>query len=188
MKRSIAPKTEHRRARIFVLLALVAAGALCIDYVTKLIALSTLQVGDPVSVVGDLVSFTLVFNPGAAFSFAGGVTWVFSLIAVSVVIGIIWTARRLRSRGWAIGMGLLLGGTLGNLADRLLPKTGALQDRPFGQGVVVDFIQLKYFAVFNMADVFITTAVIIFVFLIVRGVTLEGVRSRDVPAKEPDDA
>ncbi len=188
MEHSTRTAIRRRGYAAFVILSVVAASAFVVDFGTKMLALSRLDVGYPVAVIGDLLSFTLVFNPGAAFSFAGGVTWVFSLIALAVVVGIIWVARRLRSFGWALGLGLLLGGTLGNLSDRLVPKQGAPVGRPFGQGVVVDFIQVKYFAIFNMADVFITAAVVVFVILIVRGVTVEGTRPHAVDADATTDA
>ena len=170
--------TTHRGLTAFILLTAVAASAFVVDVVTKLLALRWLSPGEPVALIGDLLSLTLVFNPGAAFSFAGGVTWVFSLIAIAVVLAIIWYARRLRSFGWALALGLLLGGTLGNLADRLLPKDGAPSGRAWGQGVVVDFIQVKYFAIFNMADVFISLAVVVFLFLVIRGIGLDGTITR----------
>ncbi|HHW51065.1 MAG TPA: signal peptidase II [Pseudoclavibacter sp.] len=163
---------------MLLLLVAVAAIACGVDVLTKVAALSQLGDGSTVPVLGDLLVFRLVFNPGAAFSFAGGMTWVFSLIAATVVVVIIWYARRLRSWGWALALGLLLGGTSGNLLDRLLPKEGAPQGRPWGQGVVVDFIQVKYFAIFNMADVFISAAVVVFVLLILRGVNIDGSRTR----------
>lgn len=172
---SLTP-SPRRGAVAFGVLIAVAIAAFAVDFLAKTVALDRLTVGRPVPVIGELLQFALVFNPGAAFSFAGGVTWVFSLIAASVVVAIVWTARRLKSRGWALALGLLLGGTLGNLSDRLFPKAGAPAGRPFGQGVVVDFIQVKYFAIFNMADVFISAAVVVFVILVVRGVTLEGRR------------
>lgn len=179
---------KRRGAAVFSLLIAVAALAFVIDVVTKVAVLAHLTVGEPVPLIGGILALNLIFNPGAAFSFAGGMTWVFSIIALAVVIGIIWTARRLRSYGWAVALGLLLGGTLGNLADRIFPKAGAPQDRAFGQGVVVDFLHLNYFAIFNMADVFITCAVVVLLLLVLRGIGIDGKRSDKggVEGSEPD--
>ena len=116
-----------------------------------------------------------MLNSGAAFSFASGSTWVFSIIAAAVVVFLIWFARRIRSLSWAVLFGLLLGGTLGNLTDRLLRAPG------FGVGRVVDFIQIPVLqAIFNIADSAIVTSMALFVLL-----TLRGHRARRRAAVRP---
>jgi signal peptidase II len=142
-----APQPKRRVA----LLAVVAALALALDITTKAIVASTLEGREPVRILGGLVYLQLVRNPGAAFSMATGMTWVLALVAMGVVVTLIWFAGRLRSIGWAIGLGLVLAGALGNLIDRLFRAPGPLR------GHVVDFISLfapngEAFAVFNVAD------------------------------------
>jgi signal peptidase II len=99
-----------------------------------------------VPIIGDTVSWTLVRNSGAAFSFATGYTWVLTLIAISVVVGILLIGRRLVSTWWAIGLGMILGGALGNLVDRFFRGPGPLR------GHVVDFLSVGWWPVFNVAD------------------------------------
>src|SRR4051794_41853851 len=77
---------------------------------------------------------------------ATGYTWVLTLIATGVVIGIIWMGRRLVSPWWAIGLGMILGGAMGNLVDRFFRSPGPLQ------GHVVDFLSIGWWPGFNVAD------------------------------------
>ena len=107
-------------------------------------------------------------NSGAAFSFAQGATVVFTAVALAVVVVIIRTASRLRSRGWALSLGLLLGGAVGNLTDRLLRSPG------IGRGAVVDFLHLPHFATFNVADSAITVGAAVAVLLSLRGIEVDG--------------
>ena len=136
--------TEPRR-RLRLLFS-VAAVVLALDVVTKVLAVKLLRPGEPVSIIGDTVTWTLVRNSGAAFSMATGYTWVLTLIATVVVIGILWMGRRLVSPWWAVGLGMILGGALGNLADRFFRSPGPLR------GHVVDFLSVGWWPVFNVAD------------------------------------
>ena len=119
-----APQPAAKRVR---LLLTVAAVVLVLDIVTKVLAVKLLTPGQPVSIVGDTITWTLVRNSGAAFSMATGYTWVLTLIATGVVIGIIWMGRRLVSPWWAVGLGMILGGAMGNLVDRFFRSPGPLQ-------------------------------------------------------------
>ncbi|HVW42489.1 MAG TPA: signal peptidase II [Amycolatopsis sp.] len=167
-----APPEQQRKRRV-VLLAVVAVVAFALDQITKAIVASTLEGHEPVRILGGLVYFQLVRNGGAAFSMATGMTWVLALVAVAVVVVLIWFAGRLRSVGWAIGLGLILAGALGNLMDRLFRAPGVLQ------GHVVDFISLfapngEGFAVFNVADSCITCGGILIVLLSLLGYEYDG--------------
>lgn len=113
----------------------MAAVVLALDIVTKVLAVKLLTPGQPVSIIGDTVTWTLVRNSGAAFSMATGYTWVLTLVALGVVVGIIWMGRRLVSPWWAIGLGMILGGALGNLVDRFFRSPGPLRGR---RGLPVD--------------------------------------------------
>jgi len=149
--------------RVPLLLA-VAAGVLALDVVTKLLAVEQLTDREPISLLGGLLTLRLVRNPGAAFGMAQGLTIVFTCVAVGVVVVILRVARRLQSGWWAVSLGLVLGGALGNLLDRLLRSPGP------GRGHVVDFLELPRWPVFNLADSAIVVAAVLMVGLTARGV------------------
>ncbi|MGV9616865.1 signal peptidase II [Nocardia xishanensis] len=159
-------------------LLIIAAVLFCLDLLTKTIAVATLEPGEPVYLVGDFARFTLVRNPGAAFSMATGMTWLLTLVAAAVVIGVVRIGRTLRSPWWAIGLGLVLGGALGNLIDRLFRAPGPLQ------GHVVDFVAIGWWPVFNVADSAIVCGAILLVVLTVFGFEPDGTRTGRGPADE----
>ena len=158
--------------RVIGILVSITIGWVAIDQVSKAIVVSVMTEGEVVPIWGNVLIFEFVRNPGAAFSFASGATWIFSLLAAGVAVVIVWVARRLRSIGWAVALGLLLGGTLGNLADRLFREPG------FGIGEVIDFINLPWLlpAIFNVADIGITFSVIVLIFLVLTGRNVDGTR------------
>ncbi|MFE9326783.1 signal peptidase II [Nocardia sp. NPDC052278] len=152
-------------------LLIIAAVLLGLDLLTKTIVVAELTPGDPVPIIGDFARLSLVRNPGAAFSMATGMTWLLTLVAAAVVIGVIRIGRTLRSLWWAIGLGMVLGGALGNLVDRLFRAPGPLQ------GHVVDFIAVGWWPVFNLADSSIVCGAILLVVLTVFGFEPDGTRA-----------
>ena len=150
----------------------VAVTAYAVDLVTKVLAVARLEDRAPVRVVGDLLRLTLVRNPGAAFSTGTSYTLVLSFIALAAVVVVLYVARTLTDRLWAIGLGCLLGGVLGNLTDRLFRAPGPLR------GHVIDWIQLPNWPVFNVADMCIDVAAVIIVVQALRGVSPNGTRER----------
>ncbi len=156
-----------QRLRTLLVLAAVVLG---LDLLTKTIAVARLTPGDPVPIIGDFARLSLVRNPGAAFSMATGMTWLLTLVAAAVVVGVVRIGRTLRSLGWAIGLGLVLGGALGNLMDRLFRAPGPLQ------GHVVDFVAVGWWPVFNVADSAIVCGAILLVVLTVLGFEPNGTR------------
>jgi signal peptidase II len=156
---------------VLVVLAVAALGILAIDQVSKFLIVRSLALGAEENVLGTVLQFHYVGNSGAAFSFGAGMTWIFSIIAAAVVVFIVVYARRIQSLAWGILFGLLLGGTLGNLTDRLFRQPH------FGDGHVVDFIQVAGFpAIFNIADSAIVISMCLFVLLTILGVRLDGHR------------
>ena len=133
------------------------------DFATKTWALHSLS-SQPRKIIGSFLQFTLVHNSGAAFSFATGFTIVFSLLALAVVIAVIYYAPKLTSHGWQIAIGLLLGGVLGNLTDRIF------REPSFLSGHVIDWIQIPHWPVFNIADSAICIAAAISFVLSMRNV------------------
>jgi signal peptidase II len=157
--------------RALVVLAIVALCVYAIDQITKFLVVKNLVENEQVQVLGQLLQFHFVKNSGAAFSIGSGSTWIFSIVGVGVLIFVIWYAPKIRSAAWAVLFGLLLGGLLGNLTDRLLREPG------FGVGHVVDFIQIPLLpAIFNIADVAIVSSMVLFIILTIRGVGLDGTR------------
>ena len=150
------------RRRLLLLLS-IAASVLLLDIVTKVLAVRLLVPGQPVSIIGDTVTWTLVRNSGAAFSMATGYTWMLTVVAMGVVVGIIWMGRRLVSPWWAVGLGMILGGALGNLVDRFFRAPGPLR------GHVVDFLSIGWWPVFNVADPAVVGGAMLLVVLSVFG-------------------
>jgi signal peptidase II len=177
------PRAAAARPRRIGVLVGVAAFVLAADAITKALAVAHLRPEEPVHVLGNVLMLNLLRNPGAAFSVGTGYTIVFTAIAVGVVVYIIRTARKLYSLGWAVTLGLLLGGALGNLADRVFRAPGLFR------GNVVDWIELtRYWPVFNLADSAIVCGGILTVLLAMSGYRLDGTRGdRPAPAA-PDSA
>nr|WP_310734848.1 signal peptidase II [Microbacterium halimionae] len=168
------------------MLAILASVVLAADQLTKLLAITNLPAEEPVPVIGDFLIFYLIRNPGAAFSLGEGVTWIFTIALALVALAVIYlfVSRRVRSRAWAIVLGLLLGGVLGNLTDRLFREPG------FPVGHVVDFISTPWMmpAIYNVADMFIVTTMIAVAVLVLIGLGLDGTRERRSTPSEGEDA
>lgn len=146
---------------------------LAADQLAKMVAIDSLPPERVVPVIGEVLQFYLVRNPGAAFSLGEGVTWIFTIaLAVVAVIIVYLAATRVHSRLWAVVLGLLLGGVLGNLTDRLLRAPG------FPVGHVVDFISTPWMmpAIYNVADIFIVSMMISVALLVLFGFHLDGTR------------
>ncbi|MFC6086620.1 signal peptidase II [Sphaerisporangium aureirubrum] len=156
----------------------MAVAIFVLDLISKTIVVSVLEGGEPVTLIADVLRLRVIRNPGAAFSVGTGMTVVFTVIAAGVVIAILRTARRLRSLPWAVTLGLLLGGAIGNLTDRLFRSPAPLQ------GHVVDWVEVfpaTGFPVFNVADSAIVCGGILAVFLAWRGYQLDGTRATGAP-------
>lgn len=168
-----APKKKYAWPLVGLLLGL-AVLTLVVDQVTKSIVVATMFEGQSITVLNHVLYIIFVRNPGAAFSMISGQTWIFSILAVVVSAVIVWALSRIQSKSWAVVFGLLLGGTLGNLSDRLFREPG------FGVGHVVDFINLPWLmpAIFNVADIAISAAGVTFVLLVLLGIGLDGKRAR----------
>ncbi|WP_435735678.1 signal peptidase II [Cellulosimicrobium sp. PMB13] len=159
------------RGRLVAWTVGLAVLVLVLDQLTKWWAESTLELGaDPVRLVGSLLGLRLLYNPGAALSIATGMTWLLTIVVVAVVVVIVRMVGKIGSRGWAIALGLLLGGAVGNLVDRLFREPG------FARGHVVDFIDYAGFFVGNVADIAIVAAAVMIAVLSVLGIGLDGTR------------
>ena len=158
-----------RRIRAFTVMFCVAVAVLTADAISKAQVLARLPGHPPVRLFDGLLTLDLTFNAGAAFGFGTSYTVVIALIVCAVIGYIIRTARRLRSLAWTIALGLLLGGAVGNLGDRLFRAPGPLRGR------VVDWVNLPHFPwTFNLADASITCAAVLIAVLALRGVRIDG--------------
>jgi len=168
-------------------LAAAAIVLLILDVVSKALVVANLEGRPPVRLLGGLIYLDVIRNAGAAFSMATGMTWVFSVVMIAVAIAIVWVAPRLRSTGWALGLGLVLAGALGNLIDRLFRGPGPMR------GYVVDFLSLffpygEHFAVFNVADCGITVGGAVIAVMALLGRDYDGTRMRERKASAEGNA
>jgi signal peptidase II len=171
-----APGPTGGRRRLFAVLLGLAGVTLLADQLSKAWALAALTPGDPVDLVGSALRLNLIRNPGAAFSLGDGSTWILTLISVTILVWVALSARRVGTMSWAVALGLLLGGALGNLVDRFFRPPGP------GRGHVVDFIDYFGWFVGNVADIAIVVAAGLIMVLTLRGIPLSG------PAPRPGDA
>ncbi|GGL84862.1 lipoprotein signal peptidase [Streptomyces fumigatiscleroticus] len=163
------PRGRRRIAVLFV----VAVLAYALDLVSKMIVVAKLEHHAPIEIAGDWLKLEAIRNAGAAFGFGEAFTVIFTVIAAAVIVVIARLARKLYSLPWAIALGLLLGGALGNLTDRIFRSPGVFE------GAVVDFISPKHFAVFNLADSAIVCGGILIVLLSFRGLDPDGTVHKD---------
>jgi signal peptidase II len=177
---------EGRRARAWTVLSIVAVVSIALDQLCKYLAVRDLSDGSEVRLFGGVIYLDLTRNSGAAFSIGSGFTVIFPLIAMGVVAGILWLSRKLASVPWALAIGLILGGALGNLIDRFFRAPGPLQ------GHVVDFISAfgpnaEYFPIFNIADSSLFCGVVLAILLEITGRRRDGTRveKADRSAEQP---
>lgn len=163
------------------LFAAVAAAGIAVDVVTKVVVVARLDPLRPVRLLDGLLTLRLIRNPGAAFSLGERFTFVFAILS-SLVLAfvVVRLVPRIGHPGWSVALGLLCAGVGGNLTDRLLRAPGFLR------GQVVDFLQLPYWPIFNVADMCITSAAVLIVVLsMIKNVALSGERYPIRPKAEP---
>jgi signal peptidase II len=173
---------ERRRLRLLV--ALIAVAGLTADFVTKIIAVTQLEPLASVRLLGGLLTLRLIRNPGAAFSQGQRFTYVFAIAGIVVLAFVIFKlVPRIGHPAWAVAIGLLCAGVAGNLTDRLIRPPGPLR------GHVIDFLELPHWPIFNVADMCITGAAIMIMFLsVVKGISITGQRhGRGGPGETGDD-
>lgn len=175
------PRRDQPPRRRVALFASVALLALLLDVVTKVSVVAKLpETHPPVRLLGGALYLNQARNSGAAFSLGTGFTIILTVVALAVVVVIVRVAGRLHSAGWAIALGLILGGALGNLGDRVFRTPG------FGRGHVVDWISVfgKYderWPIFNIADSAIVCGAVLAGLLAVLGVDIDGRRVTKQP-------
>ena len=183
----VEERVRSARPLAVAVLALACAVAVTVDVITKQLALSQLENSAPVRLLGGAIYLNVTRNSGAAFSIGGRYTVVFPIIAMIVAAAIVWMARRLRSVPWGLALGLILGGALGNLVDRLFRAPGPLR------GHVVDFISAfdqagGVWPIFNTADSALFCGVALVLILEFSGRGRDGVRTRPAKVRDSDRA
>jgi len=179
---SAGPIGSRVRPRLFLIACAVAAGAVLIDQGTKALALSRLSEQARIPLLGDWLGLQLAFNPGTVMSLGSGSTWLLTIIAAAASVALLIAATRARTAGWAVAIGLLWGGAVGNLLDRLLAPPG------FGRGHVTDFLAYGNLFIGNLADVILGVGVALGILL--DGAQAKGSRSShqpDEPRATPKD-
>lgn len=151
----------------------LAAVLVVVDQATKFWAVSALSGGRVIDVIGELIQFRLIYNPGAAFSIGTGHTWIFAVASAAVVGFVTWLARRVKWWQWAGALGLVLGGATTHLLDRLFREPG------FARGAVVDFIDYFDLFVGNVADIALVVGIAWAALLHLRGIGFDGERVDD---------
>lgn len=158
---------RHAAARRWGLVVGLAAAVVAVDHATKWWALQELP-GNPIELVGTL-RLRLVFNTGAAFGLGSRYAPVIALAALVVVLILVRTARLLTTWPSVVGVGLILGGAIGNLADRLFRESDGILG-----GAVVDFIDVQWWPVFNIADIAINVGAAVIIVASMREPALGG--------------
>lgn len=171
-----APEPSGGRRRLYAVLGTLAAATLVADQGTKAWALATLTPGESVDLLGPWIRLTLLRNPGAAFSIGDGSTWILTVVSLAILGWVLVASRRVGNLPWAVALGLLLGGALGNLGDRFFRAPGP------GRGHVVDFIAYADWFVGNVADIAIVGAAGLIMVLTYRGTSIAG------PVHQPEHA
>jgi signal peptidase II len=133
----------------YAVLGLTALAIIVLDQATKQLALSGLDDG-PVDLIDGALTLRLTYNSGGAFGLLPGLPGFFLIATVVVVVAILLWVRRIEDYRWMVPLGMVLGGGVGNVTDRIVRTT---------DGRVVDFIDLHWWPVFNLADASIVIGV-----------------------------
>jgi signal peptidase II len=144
------------------------------DQASKAWAVAQLRDQPPIEVLGRWLQWSFATNSGAAFSFGSGSTWLFTLLAAVIIGSVLYFTPKVANQWWALSMGLILGGGLGNFLDRLF------REPSFGQGHVIDFIRVPNWPVFNIADMAVVSGACLAVLLSLRGIDYRGAQD-DAP-------
>jgi len=137
---------ETTSRRVTVLLFVTAVVVVAIDQVTKALVVSQLREGESRRVIGGVLSWTYQRNPGSAFGLFQHIPVLFTILAAAIALVIVVRAPRVHDRLTAFALGLVLGGAIGNLVDRIARPPGVFRGR------VIDFVDFHWWPVFNLAD------------------------------------
>ncbi len=156
--------------RLVLWVGVLAALVILVDQATKIWAVAKLEGEPTIELLGRWLHLTFIRNEGAALGIGSGYTWILTIVVVVVVVFILRSMRKIGSRGWAVALGLLLGGALGNLIDRIFRAPGV------AQGHVVDFIGYGDLFIGNVADIAVVGAAVMIAILSIQGIGIDGQR------------
>lgn len=166
----LRPRTTVAPRRLVLWVVVLAALVVLVDQVTKIWAVAELEGRETIELLGEWLHLTFIRNEGAALGIGSGYTWILTIVVTVVIVFILRSMRKIGSRGWAVALGLLLGGALGNLIDRIFREPG------FAQGHVVDFIGYGDLFIGNVADIAVVAAAVMIAILSVQGIGIDGQR------------
>lgn len=178
----LRPRTTVAPRRLVLWVVVLAALVILVDQVTKIWAVAELEGRETIELLGEWLHLTFIRNEGAALGIGSGYTWILTIVVTVVIVFILRSMRKIGSRGWAIALGLLLGGALGNLIDRIFREPG------FAQGHVVDFIGYGDLFIGNVADIAVVAAAVMIAILSVQGIGIDGQRHVDQGQEQAKDA
>ncbi|WP_235026300.1 signal peptidase II [Glutamicibacter sp. JC586] len=178
---AVQPGSTSRSPKKFLGLGLVIALiALILDQAVKIAVEQNMHLGESFEVIPDFLSIHYILNPGAAFSIGENFTIIFAILQAAVAVFVVFLlSKRVRVRSWALALGALLGGVLGNLGDRIF------REPAFGFGHVVDMFSVNHFAIFNVADSFIVCSMIAVAYMLIRGRNLDGTIGDPAKGEKP---
>ncbi|WP_231907688.1 signal peptidase II [Oerskovia enterophila] len=156
--------------RLVVWVGVLAVLVILVDQATKIWAVAKLEGEPTIELLGRWLHLTFIRNEGAALGIGSGYTWILTIVVTVVVVFILRSMRKIGSRGWAVALGLLLGGALGNLIDRIFRAPGV------AQGHVVDFIGYGDLFIGNVADIAVVGAAVMIAILSIQGIGIDGQR------------
>ena len=173
---------RRRLSRRTVLWTIAAIGAVIavIDQITKNWAVDSLPLLEPQPFIGEILQLTLLYNSGAAWGMGAEITPVVTCLQLVIVAGVIlFAVKAVRSPWYTAALGLIMGGALGNIHDRLLRAPSAFH------GAVVDFLELPHWPVFNVADMGVVGGAILIVALGLFGVAADPAAEDAQPGTDP---
>lgn len=146
----VRPAAKRRSLVFGIATAAIAVG---IDQASKALALQHLEQAERIPLLGDVLGLQLAFNPGSAFSLGTNATWLLTVLSAVASIGLFFVLRRITTSRWGVTIGLIWGGAVGNLLDRLFAPPG------FGRGYVTDFLAYGNLFIGNVADIALVVGV-----------------------------
>lgn len=155
--KSVKSSVTSLRKSVWILGTVSATFAFITDQVTKILAVKFLD-NQQISIWPGFFNIHIVHNSGAAFSIGSAHTYIVTIFSLILTAGIVYLiAKWVKSKVWAVILGLVFGGAVGNILDRFIQSPG------WGRGSVVDFIEYGGWFVGNLADIYIVISAVVII-------------------------